>query len=471
MIFSLPLVYMKYRIILFLVFSSFGLFATHNQAGVITWQHLGGYSYKIRITTLTEINSPGGNADRCKLSLYINGKDSMVMLRINGPNNNPTGDCVGTTEGVEMDATCKQNIYEGIYSFPCQGVFTLSCSDPNRNAGIVNIPNSVNQAMYFQSEIKVPLPTYACLQTSPEPQLVRRIIISNQPNQKFYALVFNPKDDSLVYNLVACQTTSAQNIPGYSFAGFTINAITGEVTSNNSTVGQYNICIKTKIYRKGEFIGSVNYDCSVYLLGTNYNPVIGGYSSNTSQTNGIYQLVAAQTLTLSGAIQNSVSAYFLFYSEITGPALTFSSNLTNFTISLTYSASLARDQPYQFVLSARNSQAPGGMNDTLIRVKILGGPTNTCSLMSVGAVTCNVSVKENHSDHFEFKLYPSITSNELHFEGQFKSLGIMDVSGKIVQPISIQNDQMNVENLSPGVYILMVTDLNNHHHYYKFVKN
>ncbi len=429
---------------------------------------MGGLNYRIRITTLTEINSPGGNADRCKLTLYINHGDSLVLPRINGPLSAGLGFCAGTHDGVAFSSSRQLNVYETTYLFPCEGKFNLSCYDPNRNAGIINIPNSVNYPMYFESEIIVPLANYSCLQTSPDLDL-NDIILSNQPNQKFYPIVYNSKGDSLVYSLVPCQYTAGQNIPGYSFASFSINPNTGEVKSNNSIIGQYDLCAKIKIYRNTEYIGSINYDHSIRIISTTYSPAFSAFASNLTPVNSIFQIGSSQTLTLSGTTQYGNDIYTL-YSELPSSVTTFSSSFSSYTISVTYSLALARKQPYKLYLNSRNPVAPGGGKDTLIRIQMTGSPTNTCSLMGITTTTCDVSVKENHLQQYLFSIYPSITSDKLYIKGeQPKKLMIIDITGRLIETILI-NDAIDVENFIAGVYILWVTDPYNQNHYYKFVK-
>jgi hypothetical protein len=45
------------------------------------------------------------------------------------------------------------NIYRMNHTFPAAGNYTISVEDPNRNFGVVNIPNSVNVPMYVETEL------------------------------------------------------------------------------------------------------------------------------------------------------------------------------------------------------------------------------------------------------------------------------------------------------------------------------
>jgi hypothetical protein len=456
----------KIILIFFLVLISKDFFATHNQGGFITWVHVSGFTYKLRITTLTEVGSPGGNADRCKLTIYINHTDSLVLPRINGPLTTGSGLCVNTHDGVQITSNSQQNIYEGTYTFPCQGKFNLSTYDPNRNANIINIPNSVNIPMYFESEIVVPLNNYTCSRNSAD-LYPTRIQISNAPNQKYYPYTMNYNGDSLAYSVVPCQMNNGQNIPGYSSTGFSINSLTGEITSNATTLGQYNLCYKIKMFRKGEYIGSINYDHSVNVVSSSSVIAYNSFASGFLQINGVYQLSPSQTFTLSGSATGNPNWIMLYQDYIGSSTVTPGASFSTFTMSVVHSTLSAREEPYRFYLHALSMPSN---TDTLIRIKILGGPINTCSLMGITTTTCFVGLKESDFDHFDFSIYPSLTNSELNLKGSYKKIALMDVSGKLIEPAMISSYVMNVENLASGIYILSVTDPNNRDHYYKFLK-
>src|SRR4051812_14426867 len=122
------------KLILFTVYCLFGsfAFATHNLSGDISYSHVSGYTYKIRIKTYTNTTT---TADRCELIVHIGG-DSLVLPRINGPSIlcPPPGH-----DGTPISAcrpNVKVNIYEANFTFPGNGIYTMDMDDPNRNSGI-----------------------------------------------------------------------------------------------------------------------------------------------------------------------------------------------------------------------------------------------------------------------------------------------------------------------------------------------
>src|SRR4051812_4855140 len=134
---------MRRSLLIIFLFCIYFSKATHNRAGEILYIRIAPFTatvngqvkavfnYSFIINTYTEINSPGGNADRCKLTLHLGNGDTLVCLRQNGPNNHPGGECQNTTEGVELNNTTKWNQYTGIYEYANPGMYIVYMYDPN----------------------------------------------------------------------------------------------------------------------------------------------------------------------------------------------------------------------------------------------------------------------------------------------------------------------------------------------------
>ena len=126
--------------------------ATHNRAGEITYKWLFGYTYQIKVTTYTNIG--GTNlADRCEDTVYFGDGTRAVVLRSNGP----FGSCgAPAREGQPINSDIKLNDYVTNHTYGGPGAYTITMTDPNRNAGVENIPNSVNQVFYIESYLVIP---------------------------------------------------------------------------------------------------------------------------------------------------------------------------------------------------------------------------------------------------------------------------------------------------------------------------
>ena len=267
--------------LLFFLLITFGMVvtvnATHNRAGEITYRHISGLTYEITVTTYTKGSST--QADRCELEFRFGDGDIDTVQRINGPasNNCPNG---GVVISPPTQDDLKKNIYQTTHTYPGPAIYVISVQDPNRNAGILNIPNSVNVTFYIESELYIS--AFAGVNNSPT--------LNNDPIDKGCVSVpyyhnpgaIDPDGDSLVYSFEDCLGLNGVDIFGYKlpdqiFPGpnnnISIDQNTGTVTWDSPQAqGEYNICIKIEEYRNGQKIGTVIRDMQITIGFCNNNP-------------------------------------------------------------------------------------------------------------------------------------------------------------------------------------------------------
>ncbi|MBA4239717.1 MAG: hypothetical protein C0448_03255 [Sphingobacteriaceae bacterium] len=257
--------------------------ATHNRAGEITYKWLYGYTYQIKITTYTNIAIIGGQmpADRCEDTLYFGDGTRAVVLRSNGP----IGGCAPAHEGVPINSDIKLNEYITTHTYPGPGNYKMSMEDPNRNAGINNIPNSVNQVFYIESFLVIPL--FGTGKNS-SPVLTFPPIDNGCVGKCF---LHNPgaydvDGDSLSYELTYCRGHAGAMCPGYSYPAdgggtYNVNAITGTLTwCTPQLQDEFNLAMIIKEWRKNDdgdyfLIGYILRDLQVDIIACNNNqPII-----------------------------------------------------------------------------------------------------------------------------------------------------------------------------------------------------
>lgn len=257
-----------YALLTFLfVLSSIGAYATHNRAGEISFVRLGPTTYKAIVITYTKSDSP---ADRCRIELNWGDGQIDTLNRINGQ---PISGC---PKGGEIIAPfIKKNVYEGVHTYSGGGVFTLWVSDPNRNAGIINIQNSVNVPFYIETKLVI----------SPFLGVNNSVVLLNPPIDNACVgkvFIHNPGafdpdlQDSIAYELVACRGDNGQVIADYFVpAGVTLDPVTGDFVWNAPTViGEFNFAILIKEYRNGQLIGFITRDMQVTVGNCNNDPPI-----------------------------------------------------------------------------------------------------------------------------------------------------------------------------------------------------
>lgn len=238
-------------------------FATHQRAAEITYKHIQGLTYEFTITMYTRTSSP---ADDTRTYMPINWGDG-------------TGDEIKRIifEPVPGVFDITYNVYKGQHTFPAPGNYKISVEDPNRNNGVINIPNSVNVPMYVESELVI----NPFLGFNNSVQLLNPPIDQGCVGKIF---VYNPAaydsdGDSLSYKLVVCKGAGGLDIPGYTFPKtppdgvFSIDSLTGEVYWQVPVLqGEYNIAFVITEWRFGIKIGSVRRDMQINIVACDHDP-------------------------------------------------------------------------------------------------------------------------------------------------------------------------------------------------------
>jgi gliding motility-associated-like protein len=239
---------------------AFAAHATHNRAGEITYRKITDLTYEATIITYTRQDSP---ADRPELTIHWGDGDTTTIARINGGGN-----------GELVDTDIKKNVYVGIHTYSAIGSYCMFFEDPNRNAGVINIPNSVNVPFYVQT----------CLYMNPFLGGNNSPILLNPPiddaciNKPYIHNpgAYDPDGDSLSYELTVCLGLGGEPIPGYSFPpGINVDVYSGDFTWNVPTaIGEYNYAMYIHEWRNGIKIGTVTRDMQITVINCDNNPPV-----------------------------------------------------------------------------------------------------------------------------------------------------------------------------------------------------
>ncbi len=278
--------------------------ATHNRAGEITYKRISPFTktlgtgqvvpvftYSITITKYT--NHGDGIADRPLDTVYFGDNDFQVVRRINGPTGCGTfeGQPIGCGDIIIQDNgyVVKLNIYTVIHTYNGTGNYLIRTLDPNRNAGVKNIPNSDNYPFYIESLLKINFFTGAnsspIFSFPPIDKACLGICFQHNPG------AYDPDGDSLSYEITTSRGgINGATVPFYSYpypsgptvpnASYSINPITGLLSwcspgtdPNNISgtgVGEYNMAFIVYEWRKNtnrqyEIIGYVLRDMQVLV--------------------------------------------------------------------------------------------------------------------------------------------------------------------------------------------------------------
>lgn len=268
MCFLAPMSSMKkfLSIIVFCILSSTLAYGTHQRAGEITYKWLSDLTFEVTIVTYTYTPSL---ADRPELT--INWGDG-------------TSDVVERIEKINMANNISRNTYSwagsgtgGRHTYPAPGNYLLWLEDPNRNYGIVNIPNSVNVPFYLETELII----NPFLGSNSSPVLLNPPIDNACVNEIFIhnPWALDPDGDSLSYRIDTCMGSGGYNIPGFfqppASNYISVDAITGDLTWDSPLYnGEYNVAILIEEWRNGIKIGSVLRDLQITVVACDNNPPV-----------------------------------------------------------------------------------------------------------------------------------------------------------------------------------------------------
>ena len=250
-------------LLLLLLGSAVSVWATHNRGGEITYRHLNGLTYEVKVVIYTK----GSNAaDRPILEVnwnYGGRKDSI-------PRDAPGAVSVGND--------ILRNNYTTTHTFPGPGTYKISVLDPNRVGGVQNINGgaSINVPFYVETFITInPFlgPNNSPILSFPPIDMgcVNRLFVHN-PGAS------DPDGDSLSYSLVACRGENGLPVPNYSFPDIPpflrIDGNGDFIWDAPRTAGIFNFAILIKEWRNGVNIGSVVRDFQVDIGNCNNRPPV-----------------------------------------------------------------------------------------------------------------------------------------------------------------------------------------------------
>ena len=236
-------------------------FATHQRAAEITYRHIEGLTFEFTITMYTRTSSPADDT-RTTMPIYWGDETGDEIPRI-------------VFEEIPNVSDITLNIYKGLHTFPAPGAYTVSVEDPNRNYGVINIPNSVNVPMFIETSLVInPFLGY-----NNSVQLLNPPIDQGCVGKKY---IHNPgaydiDGDSLSYHLVVCKGGGGFDIPGYTFPKtsdiFTIDSVTGNLLWETPVLqGEYNVAFIIEEWRHGFKIGAVRRDMQIEIVACDHEP-------------------------------------------------------------------------------------------------------------------------------------------------------------------------------------------------------
>ncbi|MDD5570566.1 MAG: T9SS type A sorting domain-containing protein [Bacteroidales bacterium] len=447
----------KYILILFsaIAFPFYNVYGTHNRCGQITYKHITGLTYEVTVKTYTHSPSP---ADRPELIIKWgdNFQDTIQRIQITYINYNTN-----------------ENIYMGTHTYNSPTVYMISVEDPNRNAGIVNIPNSLNTTFYIESMINVFDPDYNCVVNSVDffltPPIIKR---QNDSKFKFNLTAYDPDNDSISYELVSCKGEGGLYIPGYYMPpNVSINPYNGEFRWEDSTSAQGEYCFAAKInkWRNGRNVSYVLKDFMITVVSL---PTIlcsyTGIDSLLTDAYGNYYITINPNDTLNlkitftdanslhqTAIHSFGEIYLLNY-----PAIYFSDssmNISNGYLQWIPKTENGRKRPYLLTFRGYSLDYQT-VNDISLFIYVIGNNDTVCP-----AIPINYSINDRNKFSNSINVFPNPAKNSITIENkgndhQFYVISIKSILGNemLIENIDFNttNTSIDISKINNGIYFL-----------------
>lgn len=364
-------------------------FATHNLAGDITYRHIGGLTYEFTVTIFADGGSPAISRRDIEIDWGDNtGIDSLTVVEETD---------VGTNGEIIL-----KRVWRGTHTF-AGGAFTYTIRviDPNRNAGVVNMDNSVNVPFTIQSTLTVS-PFAGGSNNS--------VQLRNNPlddacigaRYVYNPGAFDPDGDSLAYRIAPSRGAAGAVAPNYTFpaasTSISVDPVTGDlIWENPTTIGLHNVAIQILEYRNGGIIGSVLRDIQIDVIpGCNNNPpnifadqlvcVDAGSTLNTTINATDPDVNDDVTLTATGEVlELPILNRTNFNSGVVG-------NPTNASFIWNTLCEDVRLQPYQLSIKAEDNASIRGsinlVNFRTVNIRVVSpAPKNAMAMPTAKTIT------------------------------------------------------------------------------------
>ena len=436
------------------IFISNFLFATHNAAGEIIFKQINSTTVEASIITYTKASSAA--ADRDTLEICWGDGSCEFVGRVNGPNN--SGEIIGPDT--------KMNIYTKVHTYAGQGHYEISMTDPNRNAGILNVnwPNSENVPFAIMTELNLFNPVINGLNNSPV--LLQPPIDAAFTGEPFMHTpnAFDIDGDSIAYELIA-----PIGVPDYMEVTEVMAGPNNTLTMNEETgllvwdapqlEGLYTIAYLVKSYRNGEEIDRMIRDMQIEVEeGPGLAPEIT--MANVTGNEEIILVDLGDTVRLEVTASDSdadqvlavtaTCGLFDFFNSTADFSSVTNGNSATATFEWIVKEEHLREQPYELVIKAEDNT-----NDHFkSKLAVVRFKTSTITSVPEPATSRGIKLFPNPVNEGYFSLY---FKNHDLFPKQyliFNSLGQQMSQGIINTELT----EIRVDTLSKGVYRLLIED-------------
>lgn len=459
-----PTIMKSFSLIFVICLISFStIFASHNRAGEIRYTQTSEFGIEASIVTYTNAGTISGNS-RDSLLLCWGDGNCDFLLRVNGPDDNGNG----VADGELLSNNNRLNIYTGSHNFAAYDDYILSMTDPNRNAGILNINgvSSDNVPFHIQTSFSLSA-NYNSSPTLLEPPIDLGFV--GVPFMHV-ANAYDADGDSISYKLVSPLQDINIDVPLFLALtevnpgpenNLSFDEETGLIVWDAPQIqGDYSLAIEIISYRNGQVVGRMIRDMMISVSAAeNSAPALTMENDPGDEIIDVEVGDQIQLTMLANDFDSSQSLFMTATSGLFGfssPPVFESNNGMNIgeaTFDWTVTADQARPQPYQ--IAFKTFDDAGASNFLVYRYRVLGWTSSNESELSIGKAT----IYPNPSSKNLYVNWPSLNIEQANYS-------IYDLQGRLVKQASFESaKQISIENLRPATYVLSLGG-----QYFYFVK-
>lgn len=441
---------MKMMILTVLVFAASLAGATHLRSGYITIKRL----------------APGSTTCQVTLTVYVN-TGSEIRFG-DGILSFGDGESVTTPQ---QEATIRPDLGPNVgkvtftttHTYPSAGGYLISYEEPNRNAGIINLPNSVETRFYVELFVNL------SVETLPGMRFVAPAVFKASREDSFSLGlgVADSSDFRYQYALVHPKASLLQTAPGYQIpAGVSVNPFNGQFTwaiepNALPAAGEYAFAVRIDaIDANSQLAASLLFDFQIIL-------VDGGSGGRTYDKGNLDEKGRLYT-----SAKDSVKIVF----ESDQPQWTMSAyvDLPEWMVSMTTKDSAASGKYYKVNwLRFKNVEEARRNNPYVIVVRATSSGLGTQGVRDASYLFFTRDV--NYADIItslepmagKVKIFPNPFHKFLNVDlTQDQQVTILKVNGERVRTMRTEKGMLDLGDLSPGMYLVQVNG-----RIYRVVKN
>jgi hypothetical protein len=438
----------RFTFLFIAMFSFPSLYASY-YAGEITYQYIGANTITAVVTTYTRASSGASFRD----SLPISWGDGTVevIARVNG--NNLTGDTL--PNDMMINHYVGTHVYTAV---PVSGFAVISFTDPNRNANIINIANSVNVPFYIEDTIWFA----AQAGNNNGPVLLYPPVDYAFAGDTFFVnpAAYDIEADSLTFEMAVPLQAAGIIVPGYAGPStiptpnspnnvISINPLTGEIIwATPQEAGLYDIAILIHEYRFGQILSTMRRDMLIAVLNdTTAPPHLMGTFTDTVIAPGT-ALSLPYSASGDPGYTDSMSAYSgIFF--LSGSNAAFVSTPTVQSTSGTLTWTPGPNQYKQIetrIVAVSDLQECANLHSVINAFRVTVVDTNFTTGLADIAGTKDIVV------------YPVPANNILHVNTALPpGTAIIDMIGREYSA-KISDQQIDISGLTAGIYLLRWQD-------------